>query len=246
MSIGRASQSFDRLLQIMATLRSPHGCAWDASQTPESLKPYLVEEAYEVMEAIDDGNPAAIREELGDLLLQIIFQARIFEERGEFDMAAVAEAIADKLVRRHPHVFAGETDDDPVTLAIRWDQIKAGEKRDRGEENTVFAGIPRHLPALARAQKSILKAQRAGFLDLDPAALARAAAGQLATLPISPQGEGSPGAALGDLLFTLVGLGASLGLDAEEALRQATDRFCRRATTAGRDGRATAAAAGKK
>ncbi len=134
MSTLRASQALGRLVEIMALLRAPEkGCPWDAEQTPESLLPYLVEETHEVLEAIETGDPAAIREELGDLLLQIVFQARIFEERGEFDMAAVSETIVEKLIRRHPHVFADQTDRDPQALAAQWERIKAAEKPQREE-----------------------------------------------------------------------------------------------------------------
>ena len=105
MKFASSSQALERLLEIMATLRSPEGCPWDAKQTPKSLKPFLLEETYEVLEAIDHGDPGGIRDELGDLLLQVVFQARIFEERGDFDFSDVAGAISEKLIRRHPHVF---------------------------------------------------------------------------------------------------------------------------------------------
>lgn len=222
MSTFKASQSLARLLDLMARLRSPCGCPWDADQTPESLRPYLVEETYEVLDAIDRGDSSAIREELGDLLLQIVFQARIFEERGEFDMAAVAEAITAKLIRRHPHVFIEGETGDPATLTARWEQIKAEEKRQKGEKASPLDGIPRQFPALLRARKVADKGRRAGVDGLEPKTLATKATVQWQQLLLEKKSE-----TLGNLLFSLAGLGAVWGLDAEEALRQAVDRFCR-------------------
>lgn len=226
----RALKAFDRLLAIMAILRSPEGCPWDAEQTSESLKPYLLEETYEVLDAIDCKDAPGICEELGDLLLQVVFQARIFEECGAFDIGDVADAIAEKLVRRHPHVFAREQRSGMETLDAQWHRIKAEEKALRGESASVLAGIPAHLPALLRARKLSEKASRVGFdwpevdgifakideeIDEFRGALNRADHRDMVH-------------ELGDILFAIVNLGRFFDIDAEEALRQTTNRFVAR------------------
>lgn len=227
MPVNRPLDAFGRLLEIMATLRSPGGCPWDAEQTPESLKPYLLEETYEVLEAIDRGEPPGICDELGDLLLQIVFLARLFEERQDFDIGDVADAIADKLVRRHPHVFAGRRQSGLKALAAQWDQIKAAEKGHRGESAMLLEGVPRHLPALLRARKLSEKASRVGFdwpevdgifAKIDEELLEfREALERADRRAMTDE--------LGDLLFAIVNLGRFLNIDAEEALRQTANRF---------------------
>lgn len=152
-----ASTAFAHLLDIMATLRSPNGCPWDAQQTPESLKPYLLEETYEVLDALDRNEPMSICDELGDLLLQIVFHARIFEERGLFTMTDVSNAIVNKLIRRHPHVFADNQTGDKRMLAAQWDRIKTEERRADGKTGSLLGNIPRQLPALQTAQKLAAK-----------------------------------------------------------------------------------------
>jgi MazG family protein len=226
----KAKQEIERLLQIMAVLRSPGGCPWDAEQTPESLKPYLVEEAYEVLEAIDRGDPAAIRDELGDLLLQIVFQARIFEERGAFDLGDVAAAIADKLERRHPHVFSDQPTGDLKALNAQWDRIKNEEKRGRGETATVLGGIPRHLPALQRARKLTEKASRVGFDWPDADGVFAKVHEELWEFEEAMRHADQQAMTdeLGDLLFAIVNLGRFLNIDAEEALRRTINRFVTR------------------
>lgn len=215
----------DRLLDIMARLRSPGGCPWDAEQTPESLKPYIVEEAYEVLEAIDRGQPAAIRDELGDLLLQVVFLARIFEERQTFGMAEVINAIADKLIRRHPHVFAGTPVGDAKMLAVQWDTIKRRENHKSGAPSNPLAELPRHLPALQKARKL---AEKTVLIENGgkPAPLLAKATEQFALLREGlDQGRRNQWEEhLGELLFTLAGLGATLNLDAEDILRGKNDQ----------------------
>jgi tetrapyrrole methylase family protein / MazG family protein len=208
--------AFVRLLQIMARLRGPDGCPWDAEQTSDSLKPYLLEEAYEVLDALDAGSPEAIRDELGDLLLQVIFHAQIFAERQQFCMADVVNAIADKLERRHPHVFANQHCP-PEQLAAQWESIKADERTSstgRGEGPN-----PRHLPALMGARKVLTAWARQGWpspVTSDPFPLLQrlVAANQKAEKPNGLRET------LGELLLAVVDLGHRLGLDGEEALRQ--------------------------
>ncbi len=226
----RASRALVRLLEIMADLRSPGGCPWDAEQTPESLKPYIIEEAYEVLEAIDTGDPRQIRDELGDLLLQVVFQSRLFEERGEFDMADVATAIAEKLVRRHPHVFAGEKRGDQQSLNAQWDRIKAEEKREKGGSPSVLGGVPQHLPALLRARKLADKASRVGFDWPEIDGVFAKVHEELAELEEAMRHCAREAMAdeLGDLLFAIVNIGRFLEIDAEDALRRTIDRFVRR------------------
>jgi MazG family protein len=226
----RVLNAFGRLLEIVTTLRSPEGCPWDAEQTPASLKPYLLEETYEVLDAIDRDEPAGICDELGDLLLQVVFQARLFEERQAFDMGDVASAIADKLVRRHPHVFAGQRHSDMDALAAQWDRIKAEEKERQGESPSVLSGVPRHLPALLRARKLSEKASRVGFDWPEVEGIFAKIDEELLEFKEALQNADRQAMSdeLGDLLFAVVNLGRFLRIDAEEALRQTANRFVTR------------------
>lgn len=220
----RLAVAIHRLRDLMATLRSPGGCPWDAEQTPESLKRYLVEETYEVIEALEAGSPAAIRDELGDLLLQIVFHARIYEERGDFDLADVATSIADKLVRRHPHVFAGAETGTAETLAAQWNRIKDEEKADRADTGHAAATIPRALPALQRAQKiaeRVFRNDRAESARLIEAAAAEMT--DLQELFFTGDTEAIE-SAVGDLFFTLVRIANVRQVDPEETLRKTNHR----------------------
>ncbi len=220
-----AGKTIERLMKIMATLRSPEGCPWDAEQTPESLKPYIIEEAYEVLDALDRNEPDAIRDELGDLLLQIVFQARIFEERGEFSLADVATSISDKLVRRHPHVFASTPTGDMQMLAAQWEAIKAMENLKQGKPPRSLADIPRHLPALQMAHK--LSGKTSPEQCATTKILLAEASRMLNNLADDAQGaiHKSLESQIGELLFTLTGLGRSLNIDAEQALRKTNDKI---------------------
>jgi tetrapyrrole methylase family protein/MazG family protein len=173
--MNRTSLAVERLLAIMARLRGPDGCPWDREQTLATLRPYVLEETYEVLEAIEDGDPEAHREELGDLLLQIVFQARIAEEEGRFDFAGVADAISEKLLSRHPHVFGpgaqgADARPDPGAPGVRdadgvlrqWAALKKQENEAKGRGKSVLEGVPRELPALARAERLTEKASRVG------------------------------------------------------------------------------------
>jgi MazG family protein len=225
----RTASAVGRLRDIMATLRSPGGCPWDAVQTPDTLKRYLVEETYEVLEALDEGKPQAIRDELGDLLLQIVFQARMFEEKGEFDLADVAEAIADKLTRRHPHVFAGEVAETKEAVAAQWDRIKTQEQGGRPGNHPAGSEGSRAMPALLRARKLAEKAVRTGHLRGDATVLVEEVRMQVGRFVAPGKGESAPAddELLGRLLFSLVMIGTLHDLDPEEALRRELDRFAR-------------------
>jgi MazG family protein len=213
-----------RLLGIMALLRRPDGCPWDREQTLRSLKPYLIEEAYEVHDAIDADDAVKLRDELGDVLLQIVFQAQIASERGWFGFADVAAAIADKLVRRHEHVFGKERAKDAGEVVERWEQVK---RKEAGGDRGLLEGIPRSMPALARAARLQHKAARVGFDWPEVAGLldkVAEEAGELAAAA-TPQTMGDE---LGDLLFALANLARRKGVDPEAALQGCNERFIRR------------------
>jgi len=225
-----ADPALKRLVQIMATLRSPEGCPWDARQTPHSLKACLLEETYEVLDAIDRGSPREICEELGDLLLQVVFHARIFQERGQFDLTDVINGIADKLVRRHPHVFEAT----PVTgerdLWRQWEAIKRGEKPAEKGPASRLGELPNHLPALMAACKLGERASRAGF-DWTEAGQAFAKVREELKECEEAFRRGNQdelAGEIGDLLFAAVNLGRYLQIDPEDALRQTGRRFTRR------------------
>lgn len=223
----RSSQAIERLLGIMARLRGPDGCPWDRAQTLQTLRPYVLEETYEVLEAIDGGDPREHCEELGDLLLQIVFQAQLASEAGRFDFADVATAISDKLVSRHPHVFGDAEAKDAEAVLRQWVALKQEERRRKGRGGSVLEGVPREMPALARADRLTEKASRIGF-DWPDATGARAKlAEELAELD-EAVAAGDPAAVeheLGDLLFAAANLGRKLGVPPEEALRGAVARF---------------------
>ncbi len=200
----------DRLLEIMARLRDPEtGCPWDLEQSFETIAPYTLEEAYEVDEAIRRGDMAELADELGDLLLQVVFHARIAEEAGHFAFADVVQAICDKLVRRHPHVFAGGSVADAAAQTRSWEAIKAAERADKGEPDPL-GGIPLALPSLARAAKLLRRAERAGLTD---------------AMPVAGTDPGLDERALGERLLGLVRAADEAGLDPEKALREANARF---------------------
>jgi MazG family protein len=214
------SDSIQRLREIVARLRAPNGCPWDREQTHQSLKPHLLEECYELLEAIDAGDNGQLREELGDLLLQVALHAQIAAEAGRFSLDDVAEELADKLVRRHPHVFGENRLPDSDAVLKQWDQIKRDEKAER---RSALDGVPLHLPALARAQKVQVKAARIGFDWAD-------AAGALAKVreELVEAAEAAPPELeeeVGDLLFAVVNYARKRKVDAEQALLSATRKF---------------------
>lgn len=228
MKMKTENDGFNRLMELMRRLRGPGGCPWDAEQTHESLKRYLLEETYEVMEAIDAASPEMLKEELGDLLLQPVFHAVIAEERGDFTMEEVLRTLCDKLIRRHPHVFADLQVSDIDQLVANWERIKKKEKGD--ERRSALSGVPSHLPALLRAQKITEKAARVGFDwdHLDPVfAKVLEELKELEETLFSGDQDRME-AELGDLLFAIVNLGRFLSLNPEEALRKTIARFTRR------------------
>jgi len=234
-----AAQAMDRLIEIMARLRAPDGCAWDREQTPATLKPQMLEECYEVIEAIDSESPGHLTEELGDLLLHIVFQAQIAREQGHFTFADVANGIADKLIRRHPHVFGEVKTDDPAVIVAQWHELKKAEKTER---ESALDGVPRPLPALMRAEALQKKARNVGFdwpdvygaLGKMREELAEVTAEIESDLAFAHANEAKFVAApetaeeIGDLLFSIVNLTRHLKLDAEELLTGANDKFARR------------------
>jgi len=243
--MSEAERALGALLALMARLRDPQrGCPWDREQTFSSIAPYTIEEAYEVADAIERGERDALRDELGDLLFQVVFHARMAEERGWFDFAAVATTIHDKLVRRHPHVFAGASPT-PQELVRAWEEQKAQERAasagpEPAGEGTVLAGVPRALPALVRAAKLGHRAAGVGF-DWPDAREVRAKVleelhemdGALAAGEAGEAGcdAGVVADELGDLLFSIVNWSRHLKLDAEAALRAANAKFERRFAT---------------
>lgn len=219
--------AFERLVGVMGRLRGENGCPWDREQTLESLRSFLLEETYEVLDAIEEADPEAHQEELGDLLLQVVFQAEIRRQEGAFDAADVAHAISDKLVRRHPHVFANEAPDEDRDAAWRrWEEIKAKEKGPR----STLAGVPRSMPALLRAQRVQEKASRVGFDWPEVSGALDKVREEFAELQeaMATQDRRSVHHELGDLLFSLVNVARFVDLDAEDALRSTVDRFSRR------------------
>jgi tetrapyrrole methylase family protein/MazG family protein len=225
------SKRFDELVQLMARLRAPDGCPWDRKQTHESLKPHLLEEAYEVLEAIDADNPAKLREELGDLLLQIVFHAQIGGEEGRLTLDEIMQHLAEKLIRRHPHVFEeAKSETSPKNadeVYARWEQIKRNEREQTGEPASALEGVPKTLPALLRAYQIQARASRVGFDWREAEQVLEKVKEEMQELyearskRLQPEIE----AEFGDLLFALVNLARFIKVNPEEALRKATNRF---------------------
>ena len=231
MSEPTAAEAFARLVDIMARLRGPGGCPWDHEQTPESLRPYLLEEVYEVLDALDAGEPAALRDELGDLLLQIVFQSQIAAEAGRFTVADVARAISEKLVRRHPHVFGDVTVRDARDVVRNWSRIKAEERKAKGEDGDAFAGVPAALPALVHAQQIGEKGAHLGLDWADAGGVLEKVREEQTELEaaVAARDRDAIEHELGDLLLALASLARHLDLSAELALRAANRRFMARA-----------------
>ena len=225
-----AGDALDALLALMRELRDPQrGCPWDRSQSAATLVPYTIEEAYEVADAVERDDPDRLRDELGDLLFQVVFHARLAEELGRFDFAAVTRGIHDKLVRRHPHVFAAPQALELAQLHTSWEAQKARERAARGAAATL-ADVPRALPGLTRAAKLGRRAGRVGF-DWDGAPAVRAKIDEeLAEIDAALAAGAREQVAeeLGDLLFTIGNWARHLELDAEAALRAAALKFERR------------------
>ena len=223
---------FRELVEIMARLRAPGGCPWDREQSHRSLKPYLLEETYEVLEAIDQGSDEKLAEELGDLLLQIVFHAQIGAEDGRFTMEDVAGGISDKLRHRHPHVFGDARVQNSEEVVDNWEQLKRAEAGNRGRES-ILDGIPAALPALQRATDVQKRVAKVGF-DWDdasgPAAKVREELAEVEEAKAAGEGE-RVAEEIGDLLFAVVNLARALGVNSEDALRVAVQRFAERFRT---------------
>ena len=232
------SREIGRLIEIMAALRNPKtGCPWDLEQNFATIAPYTLEEAYEVADAIARADLADLKEELGDLLLQVVFHARMAEEQGAFDFGNVVHSITEKLIRRHPHVFADDNSHTPQAVEGLWERIKTQEKEEKAARNGVgsrsaLAGVPVALPATTRALKLQQKASKVGFDWNDPHAVLRKIreeADEIEAELGSGQADSSAAAAeVGDLLFATVNLARHLGADPEALLRQTNQKFERR------------------
>jgi ATP diphosphatase len=232
----KPSREIDRLLEIMAALRTPEtGCPWDLQQDFATIAPYTIEEAAEVADAIARGDIEDLRDELGDLLLQVVFHARMAEEQGAFAFGDVVESITRKMIRRHPHVFGDTRDLSPDQVKGLWDQIKNEEKAERrargkAEDTGALAGVPATLPSLARALKLQQNAGKVGFDWNDPCAVLakiREEADEIEA-EIESGAQDRAAAEVGDLLFAVVNLARHLGVDPDMALRQTNRKFERR------------------
>jgi ATP diphosphatase len=226
------ARDIGRLLAIMAALRTPKtGCPWDLEQNFATIAPYTLEEAYEVADAIARDDLTDLKEELGDLLLQVVFHARMAEELGAFDFGDVVEAITSKLIRRHPHVFGDEGSQTPRAVEGLWERIKAEEKAARGgvEKSGALAGVPVGLPALTRALKLQTKASKVGFDWNDPRAVLHKIREEADEIEAALDGDATDAAAeVGDLLFAAVNLARHLRADPEAVLRGTNRKFERR------------------
>ncbi|MBZ5557517.1 MAG: nucleoside triphosphate pyrophosphohydrolase [Acidobacteriia bacterium] len=244
---GRAADELTRLIAIMATLRGPDGCPWDREQTIDTLKPFVLEETYEVLEAIDRHDHAALCEELGDFVFEAVFLAQLESEAGHFTIADSLQSIADKLVRRHPHVFARDTGEASLDSAgqvrVRWEEIKAQERTSKGGDvetpKTLLSGIAPALPALLRAYHIGVRAASVNFDWSRTADVVDKIQEEVDELrhEVADGRAGDPGSdvraeeEMGDLLFSIAQLARQLGIEPETALRKANDKFTKRFTT---------------
>ncbi len=233
----RAAAEFTRLIEIMATLRGPDGCPWDREQTIDTLKPFVLEETYEVLEAIDAHDHPALCEELGDFVFEAVFLAQLESEAGHFTIADSVKSIADKLVRRHPHVFArgaGEAAlESSGQVRRRWEEIKAEERGGSATPKTLLSGIAQALPALLRAYHIGIRAASVGFewnTTRDVIAKIQEEVDELREVVEAPGGIDQTRAEeeMGDLLFSIAQLSRRLGIEPETALRKADDKFTKR------------------
>jgi MazG family protein len=233
----RAAREFTRLVEIMATLRGPDGCPWDREQTIDSLKPFVLEETYEVLEAIDRHDHAALCEELGDFVFEAVFLAQLEAEAGAFTIADSLQSVADKLVRRHPHVFKRDQGEAALDTAgqvrTRWEEIKAEERGGNAKPKSLLSGIAPALPALLRAYHIGVRAASVGFDWTTPGDIVDKIQEEVDELREVVDAEGDVDRAraeeeMGDLLFSIANLSRKLGIEPETALRKANDKFTRR------------------
>src|SRR5690242_2322186 len=231
---------FEQLITIMRTLRAPGGCPWDREQTHASLRPFVLEETYEVLEAIDTGDVADLREELGDYLYEAVFLAQISEEAGQFSIGDAIDAIRDKLIRRHPHVFARQETDEAITtgqVIERWETMKAREREAKGEaaarQKTTLSGVPKTLPSLLRAYEISARAAAVGFDWTHPEDVLAKIEEEVAEVRQEVE-SGATGhlsraeEEMGDLLFAITNLSRKLGIEPEAARRRANEKFTAR------------------
>ena len=236
----RGGEGLLDLVRVQARLRAPDGCPWDREQTQASLRPFVLEETYEVLEAIESGSPAQLCEELGDFLFEAVFLAQVSDERGEFTIADAIDAICDKLVRRHPHVFARGEGDTALTsdqVVEKWETLKAREREAAGEParkpRTTLSGVPKTLPSLLRAYEVSARAAAVGFDWVKAADVLDKIEEEVAELRREVE-SGATGhlsraeEEMGDLLFAMANLSRKLGIEPEAALRRANDKFTAR------------------
>ena len=232
--------AFTRLVEIMRILRSPDGCPWDREQTVESLRPFVIEEAYEVIDAIDRGDRPALCDELGDFVLEAVFIAQLADEAGEFTIAQSLHQVSEKLIRRHPHVFATADDDDGGATDVRtsadvkrrWEAIKAEEQEAAGQAPSLLGGVPDALPSLLRAYRIGRRTATVGFDWERPDDVVGKVEEELAEV-LEAKSAHDPDALaeeVGDLLFAVANLARHLGVEPEEALRRANRKFSARFT----------------
>jgi len=219
------SDGIEAIFEVVHRLRAPGGCPWDREQTHESLRPYLLEETYELLEAIDAGDDAKMREELGDLLLQVAMHAEIAAEEGRFDAREVSEAVAAKMVKRHPHVFGDVSVANADEVLRNWEHQKIQESRRAGNDESVVDRVPASLPALAWALGLQKRAARVGFDFATPRAAAESVAEEARELAAGAGHHDRAFDEMGDLLFAIVSLARSLKVNPEDALRVAGQRF---------------------
>jgi tetrapyrrole methylase family protein/MazG family protein len=226
----QAEIKFRELLEIIARLRGPGGCPWDRSQKKEDIGGYLIEEAYEVLEALDGASPDELKEELGDLLFQILFLTQLAEEAEEFGMEDVLSAIGEKMIRRHPHVFGDAAVKNAAEVRVNWERIKRELENKDPKKTAVFAGIPRSLSTLAKAQRMTARASKVGFDWKDAAGVLKKMEEELAEFKaaMAAGDRKQMKEEAGDLLFTAVNLCRFATVDAEAALRGALRKFSRR------------------
>ena len=233
-----AGTRFERLVDVMRTLRSPHGCAWDREQTLRSLRPFVLEETYELLDALDRGDLDSLREELGDFLYEAVFLAQIAEEEGHFSIGDAVQSITDKLVRRNPHVFTrdgrplAEAREDITSEAViqKWEHLKANERQTAGTpEKTILSGVPKTLPALLRAHELSSRAAAVGFDWAKTENVVAKIEEEVAELREAVERDGADATRaeeeMGDLLFSMVNLARKLGIEPEAALRIANEKF---------------------
>ena len=230
-----AAARFQQLVEIMRTLRSEHGCAWDRQQTLKTLRPFVLQETYELLDALDRGDHDEVKHELGDFLFEAVFLAQICEEEGRFSIADSLTSISEKLIRRHPHIFDPDVKASltPRQVKEQWEEIKAQERTDAGEaDKTVLSGVPRSMPSLLRAYELSSRAAMVGFDWLKTDDVIDKVEEEIRELreAVAEGGGKSPEAEeeFGDLLFALVNVARKLGIEPEAALRVANDKFQRR------------------